>query len=153
MAHKTYVNLHSVDCYYSSLSWEKHVINIETRVLLDNIAQEIGDYCSKWGRIRVGDVKEKYGTVRVYVSFGVFSLHDIFFPRRYYRHPYYPKWLWTIDLYNPLYSVLSYLILPYQTWIYKRAYKKALNKYCSQTRAIIAGMDYPELILKKRKPV
>ena len=45
-------------------------------VSLCQIASEIAVFCRRWGRIAVSDSKSKFGTVRVYCSFGWCMVHD-----------------------------------------------------------------------------
>lgn len=59
------------------------------------IAEEIGSFLKKWGRVHVSQTKAKYGTCRVYVSFGWWGLHSITHPG--YAYLRFPKWLQWVD--------------------------------------------------------
>lgn len=80
----------------------------------------IGGFCQRWGRIPVSDMKEKYGTVRVYLYFGFFD------------------WGWK--------SYLNWLVVPYQHRIYRLAYKKAIAKWPHLREEILCGADWQELL-------
>ncbi len=112
------------------------------------IANEIGCYLVKYGRIPVTQTKEKYGTIRVYCSFGVYNLHSLIWPRYVYKHRRYPKWLWNLDVMyiSKLFSLVQVPIYKYQKFIYKRAYKLALAKHPEAKRALLSGADYGELL-------
>lgn len=113
-------------------------------------ADEIGTFCKRWGRIGVTQTKEKYGTARVYCGFGIHQLFSLTHPG--YAFSRYPKWLWTIDcLYiSKIFSFLriNKVIVPYQTWVYRLAYKRALKKYPMIREEILDGADYTELLQK-----
>lgn len=114
---------------------------------IGNAAYEIGEYCRKWGRITCNS-KEKYGTVRVYVSWFYGSLHELINPGHYYirfRKPL--AWLdWRI--FGPLirYSRIPNLMHRWQFYIYNRAYQIALRKYPHLKVEILCCADYQELI-------
>jgi hypothetical protein len=115
---------------------------------LDEIAHEIGVFCRRWGRISVSQTKEKYGTVRVYCGFGYYSLHSLIFPGWVYKHPKFPKWLWSLDIYY-LSSIIGWfhpILYRYQTWIYSMAYWKQIKKYPHLFDEITGSMDWPEHI-------
>lgn len=111
-------------------------------------ADEIGDFCRRWGRIQVRQTKEKYGTARVYCSFGLYSLHSITHPGHVWNR--YPRWLRRIDyfVFANLFRVLriNKLVEPYQIWVYRLAYKRALTKYPMIRLEILNGADYTELL-------
>jgi hypothetical protein len=107
----------------------------------------IGDYIAKWGRIHVSQCKEKYGTVRVYCNIGYSTLYEFLFPKHNFIRA--PKWLWKIDLFTSyhIYSVLiNKLVIPYQKWIYKKAYKKALYIWPHLKEEILCCADFGELL-------
>lgn len=102
-------------------------------------ASYIGGKLRTYGRVNVSDMKEKYGTARVYVSFGWTQLHDITHPGYHYiqwkgGHYYVPSWL-------------NYLVIPYQKWLYRYYYKKALKKFPHLVEEILTGADWSELLL------
>ena len=108
----------------------------------------IGDFCRRWGRIQVRDTKEKYGTSRVYCSFGIYSLYSIFHPGAVYlRWPKWFKW-WEYNFFSPIIQHLQKWI-PFYKWqifIYRLAYKKAIKKWPHIKKEILAGADYDDLL-------
>lgn len=102
----------------------------------------IGEFMAKYGRISVYDMKEKYGTVRVYVYFGLTSLYFGLFPFRHFvrgplkvlNHVRVPKW------------INSSLIVPYQQFIYRMAYWRALKKYPHLKAEILSGASHDNLL-------
>jgi hypothetical protein len=108
---------------------------------LDIIAQEIGDFLCKWGRISVTQTKEKYGTVRVYCSF-YNSLHSMIWPGYVYRHPKCPDWLWNLSYKFHHIPGLFW----YQKIIYRLAYKKVIKKYPKYHEEILRCADYKEFL-------
>lgn len=109
-------------------------------------AQEIGDFCVKYGRIGIRASKEKYGTVRVYLSFGLWGFHSLLKPGYVYNQ--WPKWLWNIDceVGTKILSPFNLLVIPYQKFIYRIAYKRAIKKYPFIRKEILGGADYRELL-------
>jgi hypothetical protein len=100
-------------------------------------ANEIGKYCRKYGFIEVRQTKEKWGSCRVYCSFGVYDLHSLIWSGYHYtqwsRFGSIGKILAFLDrkVIEPLirYSRINRIIIPYQEFIYKMAYKRAMKKY------------------------
>jgi len=104
----------------------------------------IGCNISRWGRIPVHQIKEKFGTVRVYCSFGVDSFYGLIWPRRMCI----PRWWpWKLDLtvFNWVSPLLNRLMIPYQKWIYRRVYKKAVQKWPHLYDEIVSCADWGEL--------
>lgn len=116
--------------------------------ILEEIAESIGNFCARYGRISVTQVKEKYGSVRVYCGFGCASLHNLLFPRYVYRHKNFPKWLWHLDCTYGLkfWEYASRIVFPYQKSIYKLAYMRAIWQHPDKFDEITSCMDYPEYI-------
>jgi hypothetical protein len=112
---------------------------------IEQTASEIGKYCVKWGRISVHQTKEKYGTVRVYCSFGWSCIHQIFYPRHMWIHKWWPYYY---DLLIAKFTlpVLNKVILPYQRWIYRRAYKLAVCKRPHLRDEIFSCADFGEAL-------
>lgn len=109
-------------------------------------AQYIASFLRKWGRIGVRDYKEKWGTVRVYLSLGWHQVHCITHPG--YCFSQYPKWLWSLDClyFSKVVQYLNYLILPYHKWLYNKAYQNAVKKWPHIREEILVAVDYPEFI-------
>ncbi len=115
---------------------------------IDAAASYIGRYLRKWGRVSVTQTKEKFGTARVYCSFGWYQLHSITHPG--YVRSRYPKWLWEIDcLYiaKILPRLTDWAVGPYHKWLYRRAYKLALRKWPHLAAEILMGADWTELLM------
>lgn len=113
---------------------------------ISDAAHYIGDGLRKWGRISVMDMKEKFGTVRVYCHFGWYQLHSITHPGHHYCR--YPPWLWHLDCSWGSRSIpyISRLVEPYQKWLYRFYYKRALRKWPHLREEILSCADYPELL-------
>lgn len=109
-------------------------------------ADEIGKFCRRWGRINVTQTKEKYGEARVYLNFGWYQLFSITHPG--YCYSRYPKWLWTFDIFyiSKVIRPLNRIVVPYQTFIYRLAYKRVIKKYPLIREEILGAADYSELL-------
>jgi hypothetical protein len=115
------------------------------------IAREIGDFCVRWARMNVRDTKEKFNCVRVYCGFGFHNLHSIIYPR--YCFSQFPKWLWSFDCkyISKFFELikLNRIVVPWQIFIYKLAYNRAVKKYPQLKYQILIDADYLELIDKE----
>jgi hypothetical protein len=118
---------------------------------IEDAARYIGLNLRRWGRVPVRDYKEKWGTARVYCSFGWYSIHDITHPGyawiRYKRnglmwHLNYARWI------SPAFTILNMVIRPYQQWLYTYFYGRALRKWPHLRLEILSGADYSELLTK-----
>lgn len=109
-------------------------------------ADEIGQFCRRWGRINVTCTKEKWGSARVYCSFGWSQLFSITHPG--YVYSRYPEWLWSFDIryLSRLISKFNFIVVPYQRLIYRLAYRRAIKKYPMIVREILGGADWDELL-------
>jgi len=107
----------------------------------------IGDFLKRWGRMHVTDVKEKYGTLRVYCNFGWSCLLNITHPAYQHYGPY-PKWLMKLDIYHlsKVIPYLNYVVFPYHKFLYRLAYKKALVKWPHLELEILCGADWQEYL-------
>lgn len=102
-------------------------------------AEYIGIGLRRWGRVGVMTYKEKFGTVRVYCSLGWSSLHCMTHPGwAYYRYPF---WLASLPL-----AWLNWGVIPYHAWLYRRYYRKAVQKWPHLRLEILSAADYPELL-------
>lgn len=113
---------------------------------INDAARYIAEYLVRWGLINVRDYKEKWGTVRVYLSLGWHQLHSITHPRHVWCR--YPKWLWQIDcLYiSRCMRPLNYLVVPYHKWLYRRAYRNAVEMWPHLRKEILCAADFSELL-------
>lgn len=111
-----------------------------------NAADWIGQQLVRWGRVNVTTTKEKFGTARVYCSFGWYQFHSITHPRHAYSQ--YPRWLWHLDCDygNKICWLLNLLVVPYHRWLYRLVYRFALKKWPHLKREIIYGADKQELL-------
>jgi hypothetical protein len=111
---------------------------------LNEAAKYIATFCERWGWICVTQYKEKWGTVRVYCSFGFYQLGQMLSPSTMYygNWPWYSRWTWRI--YLPRW--INTLITPYQTWVYRLAYKNAIKKWPMIRKEILAGADWDEYL-------
>lgn len=96
----------------------------------------------KFGRIRTLQSKVKYEEVRVYIIFGFSSLYCFYIPWAFYStSPGKLKWMDYIKL-----SWLNPLVIPYQQFIYRLVYKKAVAKWPHLRNNIISGADFENLL-------
>lgn len=125
-------------------SWEDTDVDW---VGLSDAAYWIGYRLGKWGRISVSDMKEKYGTVRVYCYFGWTSFHTVIYPLHHYSQ--FPKWLWKLDCYIGYYLIrpLNWIVRPIQSVIYRAVYKEAIRKWPHLAQEILTGADHMELLV------
>lgn len=82
-------------------------------------ADYIGNFCARWGFIDVMQTKEKFGTARVYINFGICRVT------------------------HPILSKVNPILLPFQEYIYRLAYHKAITRYPHIRTEILEGADYP----------
>lgn len=114
---------------------------------ISDAAYWIGKQLMTYGRMGVSDMKEKFGTVRVYVSFGWYQFHTIFKPG--YHYSQWPKWLWYLDCVYGSRAIwlLNYVAIPYHKWLYRQVYKQALKKWPHLAKEILCGADWTELLV------
>ena len=115
---------------------------------IDNACTYIGVNLRRWGRVQVVQMKEKFGTVRVYThGLGIRSLHNITHPGHCFSR--YPKWLWKLDcrIFSKIIPVLfNWWVIPYHKWLYRKLYKDMVKKYPHLREEILACADYHELL-------
>ena len=109
-------------------------------------ACEIGSFLRRWGRVDVRQWKEKWGTVRVYCSFGWHQLHSITHPG--YSFSQYPQWLWRLDcrVFSRFVYLLNWFVVPWHAWLYRVAYARAVRRRPHLRREILCCADWPELL-------
>lgn len=110
---------------------------------IDDAGVYIGHWLRKWLRMDVRDVKEKFGTVRVYCSFGWNGVYSIYHP----GYCWYPNW-WPIKLdqkLRPLFDILNTVVVPIQQAAYAWRYKKAVQKWPHLYNEIVSCADWGEL--------
>lgn len=108
-------------------------------------ADDIGRDCARYGRIFVAQTKEKFGTARVYVTFGFIGFHALIWPT---LHWYQNWWPCQLDFWltHKLERPIGYLLNKWQPFIYRWAYKRALKKYPKIKPEIIGGADRQDLL-------
>jgi len=112
---------------------------------INDAAAYIGYWLRKYARMNVNDVKEKYGTVRIYCSFGWYGLHSVFRP----GYVWYPKWwpmrldFWLANTW--VFGKLNDLVVKLQQKAYVWRYKKAVEKWPHLYKEIVSMADYGEL--------
>jgi len=84
--------------------------------------------------------------VVVHCSFGWYSLHDIVYPGHAYNR--FPKWLRNFDNFciSKVVRLLNFVVVPIHKWIYKKAYKEAVNMFPHLKVEICVMADYVELL-------
>lgn len=112
---------------------------------VDDAAEMIGAFISRWGRMGVMQTKEKFGTVRVYCHFGIDCIHSIFWPRHCWIHKWWP-YSFDLSISSWLMPLVNKIMVPYQEWIYRLAYKRAVKKYPHLTNEILVMADYGKLL-------
>lgn len=109
-------------------------------------ASYIGLWLRKWARMQVRDYKEKYGTVRVYCSFGWNEFHDIVYPGYCWYRQYWPVALDHFLSYKtPLMRWINLLVYPIHKYLYVWRYKKAVQKWPHLYREIVSAADWGKL--------
>jgi len=113
---------------------------------IDKAAEYIGLNLIKWGRVNVRQYKEKFGTVRVYCSFGWYQLFNVTHPGYHYNR--YPIWLWNLDCLwlSKIFPLLNFIIVPLQEKLYTYCYRRAIKKWPHLRKEILSGADYSELL-------
>ena len=107
-------------------------------------AEYIGIWLRIWPLMNVRDMKEKFGTVRVYCGFGWSCFHSIIWPGYMWIHKWWP---YKLDLYLSDYimPVLNKLVVPIQQRAYVWRYKKAVQKWPYLYNEIVSMADHGEL--------
>lgn len=113
---------------------------------INDAARFIARTISLFGRVSVFDYKEKFGTARVYCSFGWSGLYSIWRP----THCWYPKWWPTkLDFWigqtRPFLKLVDF-ILPLQYKLYAYAYKIAVHRWPHLYNEIVSMADHGELL-------
>lgn len=107
---------------------------------INEAALYIGTTLIRYGRVPVTDMKEKWGTVRVYLTFGWWTLYTVIRPN-YMWVPKHLKWANKIPMHW-----LNFIIVPLQMKLYRIVYKRAIKKWPHLKEEIISDADYPELL-------
>lgn len=112
---------------------------------IDDAAYFIAHWLKTWARIPVRDYKEKFGTVRVYCSFGWPDVYSIWRPSYYWYPTWWPTKLdfWLAD--TRVWRLVNRLVIPLQQKAYAWRYKKAVQKWPHLYKEIVSMADYGEL--------
>lgn len=116
---------------------------------INDAAEFIGTSLVKYGLMNVRDWKEKYGTVRVYVDFGWYSIHSITHPRHAFIRYRRDSILWKLNYsrsFNRVFQLVNYIVVPYHKWLYRYMYRKAIEKWPHLRAEILEGADDFELL-------
>lgn len=113
---------------------------------INDAARYIGNTLATFGRVPVFDYKEKYGTVRVYCSFGWAGLYTIWRP----KYHWLPKWWpYKLDLWlassKPWMWMNDHVVIPLQQKLYAYVYKRAVQKWPHLYKEIVSQADWGEL--------
>ena len=117
---------------------------------IDDAASYIALNLRRWGRIQVTDYKEKWGTVRVYCHFGCEALFWFVYPGWVYYQ--WPDWVAKIDrsdISHFLWRAFERILVPYQVYVYKAVYNKAVKRWPHLRQEILTDCDYPDLVMSK----
>lgn len=117
---------------------------------LDNIPHEYIGRRLRWLGIRVDDMKEKWGTYRVYCSFGLTDIHSLMYP----GYHYVQFTGWKKDLYyrtsgiqaSVFHYTVNWWLIPLQRKWYRKVYQMAIRKFPDRSRAILVGADEWDLL-------
>src|SRR3989304_9535108 len=113
---------------------------------INDAGRYIGHWLRRWVRMDVRDVKEKFGTVRIYCSFGWNSVYSIYHP----GYCWYPKW-WPIKADNwlsyhtPIFDWINRMVIPVHKKLYAWRYKKAVQKWPHLYNEIVSCADWGEV--------
>jgi len=112
---------------------------------INDAAEFIGGWLIKYPRVNVSCIKEKFGTVRVYCSFGWYGIYSIWRP----NYAWYPKWwpmrldFWLANTF--LFGLLNRAVVKLQQKAYAWRYKKAVEKWPHLRDEIVSSADWGEL--------
>ena len=112
---------------------------------IDDAAEYLGTWLQKWPRISVLQYKEKFGTVRVYCSFGWHGIYSAYRP----GYVWYSKWwpirldFWLAD--TLVWKFFNKIVVYLQVKAYIWRYKKAVEKWPHLRDEILGSADYGEL--------
>lgn len=106
----------------------------------------IGEWLRRWSRMSVSQCKEKFGTARVYCSFGWESFYQIAYPGYMWVQSWWPYKLdlW-ISYHTPLWVWVNQIVVPIHKKLYVWRYKKAIQKYPYLYNEILSMADWGEL--------
>lgn len=123
-------------------SWEDESVDWAG---IEDAAYFIGGWLIRWVRLPVMQMKEKFGTARVYCSFGWSSFYSIWRPQYFWVPNWYP---WKLDLrLSPwVLPFLNRVGVPIQEAAYRSRYKAAIKKWPHLKEEILCGADRPELL-------
>jgi hypothetical protein len=111
---------------------------------LNDAGEYIGVWLRKWVRMEVTQIKEKFGTLRIYCGFGWSTMYSIWRP----RYMWMPSW-WPHRLDHLMSSLilplLNIIIVPIQKKAYVWRYKNAVKKWPHLREEILCCADWGEL--------
>jgi hypothetical protein len=115
---------------------------------INDAARFIGVWLKKYARMEVRDYKEKYGTVRVYCSFGWQQIHSILYPGYVWIHKWWPHRLDMWFSYDtPFLKWLNrYIVVPIHVRLYRWRYQQAIKKWPHLREEILCCADWDEVL-------
>lgn len=113
---------------------------------INEAARYIAEWLRKWARMGVRDYKEKWGTVRVYCSFGFDCFHAVVYPGYCWIHKWWPYKLdlW-ISYHTPILKWINRIVIPIQQKLYIWRYTRAVQKWPHLYNEIVSCADYGKL--------
>ena len=113
---------------------------------LNNAINYVVSFCRRWARIPLHG-KEKWGVMRLESIYYGFSIVWLIWPGYMFCPKRCPKWLFMLDqdLAHrwPVYRFLiNWWFIPYQKWILKLAYKRAVKKWPHIEAEIMEEYDW-----------
>jgi hypothetical protein len=117
---------------------------------LDDAIRFLDTNLVRWGRINVRQSKEKFGEARVYCDMGFSSgIYWFLYPGRVYYRGY--KWAKRIPgwaYFTPFWvcKAINKILVPYQCWVYRKTYARAVRKWPDLAKEILGAADYDKLL-------
>lgn len=112
---------------------------------INDAAEYIGGWLRTYARVEVRCIKEKFGTVRVYCSFGWGMFYSIWRP----GYVWFPKWwparfdMWLADSW--VLRSINHVLIPLQMKAYVWRYRKAVERWPHLYKEIVSMADFGEL--------
>lgn len=110
---------------------------------IDEAGWFIGGWLRRWVRMGVTQIKEKYGTVRVYCGFGWSTFYEIWRPGYAWAPTWYP-WRLDMEISRFIMPILNRIVIPIQKSAYRWRYKKAIQKWPHLKEEILDCADWNE---------
>lgn len=112
---------------------------------LNDAGHFIGDWLRTWVRMEIRDVKEKFGTLRIYCGFGWQNIYAIWRPGYMWVHKWWPYRL-DSAVSRVIMPLLNKVVVPMQARAYRTRYELAVERWPHLKQEILCCADYPELL-------